>query len=263
MVDRLWRRSAGQLRRCQPLHERDGLVRPHDEEVLVETLMSCARTSTDDFAVENAIQTYDGFEPREQGGLMASWKRFVVLFGTFVLGQGCMRSETVDDTLDVPVSEDDSLGEQQTISDNGWMLSATRPQLSPCGDVTGGALVSGPSGATRALGVCLLIRTTTACTTVADCNSAPSTLPSGGYRYCVAPNGAGTKYCSYRPGSQAGWCAGTPALGTPMGAVNLSVVAVSPGGIPADRWLSYACFAGCTASDPSSSSLGGTSTACF
>lgn len=76
--------------------------------------------------------------------------------------------------------------------------------------------------------------------------------PTGGSRYCTSENGGATKYGYYRPGPATSYCAGTPANGG---------VAIAPGTISKGfvynrltTWISYACFEGCAATDPSASS---------
>lgn len=164
-----------------------------------------------------------------------------------------------DDAAPSPAGDElDTLQKITSINADGtWTASA----WTPYGDTSSaeiGATFTGPSGKTRKMGVCGLQRygTGVACSTVANCNNAPTTLPSGGARYCTAPNGTGQKYCYYRPGSATTYCAGSPALGG---------TAVAPGAYSkaglrfTANWqgatvISYGCFEGCTATDPSSSS---------
>jgi hypothetical protein len=149
--------------------------------------------------------------------------------------------------------------EQQIIyntnADGTWSADAQKPQFDELDFYTMRArgTFTGPAGKTRKMGVCLLKHTTTPCTTVADCSSSPATLPTGGFRYCTGANG-GPKYCAFRPGTQGDLCGGSPGLGG---------VAVAPGYYESGwyfssgnaQFLSYACFEGCSASDPSSSSM--------
>lgn len=165
---------------------------------------------------------------------------------------------------EAPDSADDGLEAAQLVTnvnaDGTWTADALAPTMwddteTGTGMGYGRATFTGPTGKTRKMGACLLRSYgSTACTSVANCGSAPATLPTGGARYCTAPGGSGTKYCYYRPGTAANWCAGSPANGG---------TAVSPGtfttptqGVPYGvNFISYGCFEGCTASDPSSSSV--------
>lgn len=177
-----------------------------------------------------------------------------VLGITTVVGCGAEGADTAA-TVD-----DDGLAEQQLIystnADGTWSANALKPQFlgEDYWTLSAQADFTGPSGKTRKMGVCLLQHTSTPCTSVANCGSAPSTLPAGGARYCTGANGSSTKYCAFRPGYASDFCAGSPAHGG---------AAVSPGhqdspwqtvgGVA--QYLSYACFEGCSATDPSSSSL--------
>lgn len=163
------------------------------------------------------------------------------------------------ETSSAPAAEDQGLGER-TVTVDGWTATAYPPWTTCIGpgpdgcawsDLTAQADFAGPSGTTRRAGVCLLQMTDTSCNTVADCGGSPSTLPSGGFRYCA--NVSGYKRCGFRPGSPQNFCAGTPAMGG---------ASVPPGFYSAPRrtvpdytdHVSYACFAGCATSDPSVSS---------
>ena len=162
-----------------------------------------------------------------------------------------------------PSIADDVLEAAQIITSvvNGqtWTADAKKPEFWQDGftdyyTLRSSAVFTGPAGATRKMGVCFLQHTTKACNTVADCASTPATLPTGGYRYCTGANGSSSKYCAFRPGSQTDYCAGTPANGgvaIPAGTYSTDWHTVA--GV--NRYLSYACFEGCTATDPSSSSL--------
>lgn len=179
-----------------------------------------------------------------------------LLVGTALFGVGCVQ------TGEAPSSDADALETMQQITvwidNNGfWTADALSPVAGAHGKVSARATFTG-SGTTKA-GVCLLQKyvdtanVSTPCTTVDDCAFAPYDLPTGGARYCTAPNGTGQKYCFFRPGSQTSFCAGSPAQGgaaiaadtlyTPLRALSQSGVEV----------LSYACFGGCSVYDPSSS----------
>jgi hypothetical protein len=87
------------------------------------------------------------------------------------------------------------------------------------------------------------------CDTTDDCNSAPFALPAGGSRYCVAPNNSGTKFCHYRPGNRADYCAGSPALElAPVRADSYRIDIAAPQG---SQWLALACFNACADLPPS------------
>lgn len=180
----------------------------------------------------------------------------------------CSGSEpTSTDGSDVDL---DTVAPNQTITsvnaDGTWTANATcsisqltcKPSFSWEG--TAAASFTGPTGKTRKMGVCALLKSKTSagayksCTTVADCSTAPASLPSGGSRYCTAPNGTGTKYCFHRPGPATSFCAGSPALsGNPAVAPGYYSVALDDP-TPSETWISYGCFEGCSATDPSSSS---------
>lgn len=152
------------------------------------------------------------------------------------------------------------------VGPNGWTAEALTPVNTPVDDdpryLAGQARFVG-SGTQKA-GVCLLrVSTTTACTipttgtaaekqAAIDAQCAAALVkPTGGNYYC--PDLGGIRRCAVRPGTQAAWCAGSPALGGALvGAgtyttTNNRVVAQTP-------YISYACFSGCAVSDPSVSS---------
>jgi hypothetical protein len=125
------------------------------------------------------------------------------------------------------------------------------------------ASFTGPSA--RRMGVCLLKSQYNGtglrpCSTVADCG----TPRPGGYAYCVDPYGGGQKHCFERPGTQTAWCAGSPALpGAPPitpGPISTPTYTLTEGSYwgQGAYWLSYACFEGCTQSDPATSAIGWT-----
>jgi hypothetical protein len=170
---------------------------------------------------------------------------------------GCSSAEV--EQAEAPSPAEGEIATLQTIystdSAGTWSATADAPfHVAGTTVLTVGALFTGPAGSTRRMGVCALTKApgNVACSTVADCATAPYTLPSGGFRYCAAPEGVGQKRCYYRAGSQAAYCAGTPANGG---------VPISPGYIEKSvptaaivTWMSYACFEGCAATDPSASS---------
>lgn len=141
----------------------------------------------------------------------------------------------------------DALEVQQTVNStnaNGtWSATASFVYSSGYKART---VFTGPTGKTRAMGLCALKlyneTSPVACTTTANCTSAPTSLPTGGARYCIAPENSGQKYCYYRPGGPTTYCAGSPALGgTPVGPGTYTVPTASPSG----AWASYGCFEGC------------------
>lgn len=169
-----------------------------------------------------------------------------------------------------------SLEPQASITYNGFTLDAKQPLLrqSTIFNVTsifykGQMVVSGGSG-TQKQGVCLLRQYNAApvgsppslvsCSSVTDCTAAGVTAPTGGSVYCTNINNTGSKTCFVRPGTAANWCAGSPASGVAVGNGTYTtpeqlagIIGMSPPGV----FVSYACVAGCTASDPSVSSAAG------
>lgn len=162
-----------------------------------------------------------------------------------------------------PVGADEGVSELQTVTVGAWTATGLKPLN--VGDpywpeVMGGASFTGPSGQTNKMGLCLLKVTGTSCTggtqaqIDAQCHTASGVTSSpdayGQFNYCFAPNGTGSKKCAYRPGNQAHLCAGSPALGgAAIGPGTYWTPTVTASGV----FISYACFAGCSASDPSAS----------
>lgn len=166
---------------------------------------------------------------------------------------------------DAPTADDSSLESESAIvtsvNANGtWTGEAMTPEPVADGSTLFNSMsyFTGPAGYTRKMGGCALKAYKSAsggqttCTTVADCASAPASLPAGGARYCAQPDGETTKKCYYRPGASTVYCAGSPAQ---------SGAAVAPGaygvrimGADRDRWITYACFEGCATTDPATSS---------
>jgi hypothetical protein len=183
---------------------------------------------------------------------MQSTRKFVL---TSMVGLiGACAAQTEDATNEAaPAADEDALDTEQVLVNGAYTATAYKPSSVIPNSIRSGANFAGPGP--RRMGVCLLRLTTTACNTVADCNSAPVSLPAGGFRYCTNPDATGTKYCAYRPGSQTGYCAGTPALGGAL--VNPGTFYSPNVGIPLDstKYVSYACFEGCAVSDPSISSV--------
>jgi hypothetical protein len=167
---------------------------------------------------------------------------------------GACAAQAPDDQEQAPVAEDDTLDPAQTITNGAYTATANTPNAAIQNSIRASATFTGP--AARRMGVCLLRMTATACNTVADCGSAPASLPAGGFRYCTNPGGSGQKYCAYRPGSQTALCAGTPANGGIP--INPGALTTANVGIPIEStsYVSYACFEGCAVSDPSVSSAG-------
>lgn len=182
-----------------------------------------------------------------------------LLFVTGLSVAGCATATTDDES---PEAALDGLDAQQTVTwaATGMSIAANMPGTNAM-SVNGSFVLSG-SGTTKA-GVCLVnvyleqLFVPHTCTTTADCTNAPWYLPPDGARYCLAENGGGSaKVCTYRPGSQASWCAGSPALsGNPaIGAGTYTtpwhmqdqgtMIYDQMGG--STSWFSVACFAGCT-----------------
>jgi hypothetical protein len=170
---------------------------------------------------------------------------------------GCAQpiSPAIDD--DAPDTLDVGTEEQQIVysanADGMWSANATNGG----GDFNYQAwgAFTGPGGRTRRMGVCALKQYNplwpTPCNTAADC--AGISVPAGGFRYCVQPNGVGAKTCFIRPGPATTYCAGTPANGgVPIAPGTIATGTYNAG--PNSKWLSYACFEGCAVTDPSSSS---------
>jgi hypothetical protein len=169
---------------------------------------------------------------------------------------GCTATAASQEIGQAPEVDDDSLEGQQIIystnADGTWSANADVEDFE-FGRLIFSTIFGGPANKTRRMGVCALRRAGTgvACNTVNDCTMG---VPSGGFKYCTAPNGTGQKLCFIRPGSQTSFCAGTPANGgVPIPAQTLSKTVntnLNGGGY----WISYGCFEGCSATDPSSSS---------
>ena len=141
-----------------------------------------------------------------------------------------------------------------TSSNADGVWTATASASAGEGVVRGVVTFTGPAGKARRMGMCLVQRYGSdqegvACMTDKHCSSAPAVLPSGEFRYCVAPDASSAKYCHYRPGPPARYCVGAPALGGAR---------IAPGSyrieVPAPRgsqWLALACFEGCEVAPPS------------
>lgn len=205
--------------------------------------------------MQNCTMTTRGF----------TWFGAVALAGL----TGCFGAETRDEATNsvAPAAESETLDDLQLVTsvnaDGTWTGNAATPVVSAGTSnsndrVQGSATFTGPTGATRKLGVCLLQFAGGLCNSVSDCSNSPAVLPTGGARYCTGQNGGAQKHCYFRPGSQSAYCAGSPALGgaavapgtytTPQ----IVVANTSSGSV----WLSYGCFEGCATTDPSSSSWG-------
>lgn len=169
---------------------------------------------------------------------------------------GCAVDEPTNG--DVPAIDVDAVEEAQLLTSGAWTADAHAPNggmVSEGEPVYGSATFTGPAGNTRRLGVCILKQKKSGgnpipCSTASTC---PAT-PTGGFRYCTAPNGVGQKTCFERSGPPSTYCAGTPANG---GAAVSAGTYYTPS-VPASTgiWISYACFEGCASTDPSSSSVG-------
>jgi hypothetical protein len=178
------------------------------------------------------------------------------IFGTATIAAVCSLLASVGCSLQAPASdeavalEDGTIEEQQTVYDNGWSATANAPGTWGVSAPKGQAVADFTGSGTRRAGVCLLKKTSTTCNTVADCSGV--TVAPGGFRYCTSPNLTGQKYCYVRNGSAASWCGGTPANGAQISAGTVYSPAVNVWF--GDNLISYACFEGCVATDPSSSS---------
>lgn len=177
--------------------------------------------------------------------------------GALVLVVGCAAEPGGD--VEAMTADEDVMEPTQLVTSNGWTADAQQParlDLAPNVKVKGMAYFTGPTGQTRKIGVCALKQAKgssgypISCTTASTC-PAP---PAGGAKYCAAPNGVGTKTCFLRPGAASSYCAGSPANGgVPVGAGTF-LTPEQPAGFGTNVWISYACFEGCAATDPSSSS---------
>lgn len=176
---------------------------------------------------------------------------------------GC--AETAQDE-GAPVAEDDGLGERLAgLTNGGWYVEAKTPNVAPYYKIQARAWVQrNTTPDKRMVGVCLMEegRTSTnqikTCSTAADCTNAPSTLPSGGARYCAKAENETVKRCWFRA-SNALSCAGSPATHAPVDLTPPAVATTlaTPYKISYDtsiKFISYACFEGCLASDPAISS---------
>lgn len=174
--------------------------------------------------------------------------------GALVALSGCAAGDPHEGSS--PSPSEGAVGAQQlltSVNANGtWTADALSPAIDVALNVFGRADFTGPEGFTRKMGVCLLTVVNTACTTVADCSGV--TIPKWGSVYCAALGGDGPKVCAVRPGRQQDWCAGSPAItGNPAVGPGSYATPVYPAS--SESWyISYACFEGCTATDPSVSS---------
>jgi hypothetical protein len=184
-------------------------------------------------------------------------------FGALMAVVGCAGAEVGE----APSADTDTMESQQVIYNTNaqgiWSSEAWTPSQNVNFGISGGGtfgvtdqVVKQP---TRRMGVCLLKQGSpgagTTCNTVADCTAAPTNLPAGGFRYCVAPDGVGAKKCYVRPGPASSYCVGTPALaGSPPIAPGSYTTPTTYTAV-VGKWISYGCFEGCSATDPSSSSL--------
>lgn len=189
----------------------------------------------------------------------------VTVFGISAVTAAVGCATTSVDEGTAPTVVTDTQEEDQLLTsvnaDGTWTANSYPPEISAYPyNLRATTVFTGPAGKTRRMGPCLLRLhqsgggSGTNCTTVADCSNSPTTLPQGGFRYCAAPNGTGQKQCYYRPGPPTTYCAGTPALqGAQVapGTYSTPWIANTPIG---STWITYGCFEGCTATDPSSSS---------
>jgi hypothetical protein len=179
------------------------------------------------------------------------------------LASGC--AATTDPSAPTDVADGELDSKQivySTNADGTWSENAATPQLNVWNSVRAYATFTGPTGKVRKMGVCTLRLTDTACSGLDSVDPvtgyggpcASLYLAPGGYRYCTAPNGSGQKYCALRDGDQSVYCGGSPSYADHH--------AIAPGTYYAPyheaesltSYISYACFEGCSATDPSSSS---------
>lgn len=188
------------------------------------------------------------------------------LLGAMVLGTAC----TTDLADEAPSPTDDAALDTaawvySTNADGTWGAKAGAPVNNLYGNqVRGAATFTGPSGKTRKMGACILrqgllndavVPCAGGTQAQVDAQCAGLNVGTGGNRYCTQADGSGSgqKYCFVRPGTQTQYCGGSPAL---------SGQAIAPGTVTTpwvgtttnSYWLTYACFEGCSATDPSSSS---------
>lgn len=195
--------------------------------------------------------------------------RFVAgIIPAFLVLAGCAAEpETTDATA--PDVADTAVEVQQSVGWGSFTMSAARPTGSGS-NVQGSFTVTG-SG-TALMGACLLNQVWVGdiwSTSNVNCSSASECtgyIPSGsgGSAYCAAAQNSGQKTCWVRPGSQAGYCAGSPANGgSAIGAGTYYTPAVAAWGAYQSSacgldmtynfvctnwavWMTYGCFNGCT-----------------
>lgn len=186
-----------------------------------------------------------------------------------------------DDSMDTtPDLADGELTPEQALTSGSLTITANLPQVSWGGnglsdDIVRGSFTVTGTG-TAKMGVCTLYKAYASsgyggpvgCTSPGDCTAY---VPSGGTPYCArTDNTAGQKYCYIRPGGQADYCAGSPALSgnpaigagtytTPWRAAwqsaslrSISVIPYAPTYYGAEI-ISYACFGGCSSASPTPS----------
>lgn len=181
----------------------------------------------------------------------------LVLTTAGIGGVGCAEAPAAAESPDLA---DEAL--DVAYYNNGWTMY---PYLFGSADSTGGYVIASASVwspspyQSRKAGVCALRQyrngsaQPVACNTAADCGSAPATLPTGGQRYCAAPEGSSTKYCHFR-GAASTYCAGSPVTGAAVTTDSYKMAyvqaVVTEGVAVGGAWITYGCFEGCLASDP-------------
>lgn len=171
---------------------------------------------------------------------------------------GCVAAAGLVSLLGCSAASEDSapdvaegaLGVQATITYDGWTATSLAPSINEADLASASAEFTGPTNATRKLGVCLLVLTSKPCTdVVADCGQLDG-APKLAARYCAQPDGFPQKYCAWRPGTQTEACAGSPALpGNPAVGAGTYTTPI----VQAEAWqelISYACFGGCLGTTP-------------
>lgn len=191
-------------------------------------------------------------DPRFQAVIEQS--RFCGRNGALVAGR-CEVAEPVEPAGEgaAPAFDDAEWKSATTSANIDGIWSAKTTAIAAEKTVSGLVTFTGPPGKTRQMGMCLAQRyesgaDAVACNTVDDCKTAPSMLPDGGSRYCVAPNRTGQKYCHFRPGSRADYCAASPALD--LAPVAPGAYRIDHAAAPGTQWLTMACFNICVAIPP-------------
>lgn len=164
---------------------------------------------------------------------------------------------------DTPETSLDGVDEQGSVTVNGVTLTALAPEYaSSFGGMRWTVRGKMSTNGTAKQGVCLLQPTSVACDpngpkgTTGHLACAQNAL-SGWHSYCGQIEGQGGYVCMHRPGSQTQYCGGSPVTGALVSAGTVYTPSIGVPSNTTQMWVSYACYAGCTASDPAVSSLTG------